>query len=110
MLPKKVARHYHNVEELKNEIEKIIGIDKSYRAIIIGIGNIGQAILNYRGFQASGFNIVGLFDHADELVGSTINGLKVKDISELSSFMKEEKADIAAELEELYEKWEELAE
>lgn len=85
----------YNVEELKNEIEKIIGIDKSYRAIIIGIGNIGQAILNYRGFQASGFNIVGLFDHADELVGSTINGLKVKDISELSSFMKEEKADIA---------------
>ncbi|MGO4987242.1 redox-sensing transcriptional repressor Rex [Gallicola sp. Sow4_E12] len=85
----------YNVEELKNEIEKIIGIDKSYKAIIIGVGNIGRAILNYRGFQNSGFNIVGLFDHAEDLVGKTITGLKVKDISDLESFMKEEEADIA---------------
>lgn len=85
----------YNVEELKNEIEKIIGIDKSYKAIIIGVGNIGRAILNYRGFQNSGFNIVGLFDHAEDLVGKTITGLKVKDISVLESFMKEEEADIA---------------
>lgn len=85
----------YNVEELKNEIEKIIGIDKSYKAIIIGVGNIGRAILNYRGFQNSGFNIVGLFDHAEDLVGKTITGLKVKDISDLKSFMKEEEADIA---------------
>lgn len=85
----------YNVEELKNEIEKIIGIDKSYKAIIIGVGNIGRAILSYRGFQNSGFNIVGLFDHAEDLVGKTITGLKVKDISDLESFMKEEEADIA---------------
>lgn len=85
----------YNVEELKNEIEKIIGIDKSYKAIIIGVGNIGRAILNYRGFQNSGFNIVGLFDHAEDLVGKTITGLKVTDISDLESFMKEEEADIA---------------
>lgn len=85
----------YNVEELKNEIEKIIGIDKSYKAIIIGVGNIGRAILNYRGFQNSGFNIVGLFDHAEDLVGKTITGLNVKDISDLESFMKEEEADIA---------------
>ncbi len=85
----------YNVEELKNEIEKIIGIDKSYKAIIVGVGNIGRAILNYKGFQNSGFNIVGLFDHAEDLIGKTINGLKVMDISGLDSFMKDKKADIA---------------
>lgn len=85
----------YNVEELKNEIEKIIGIDKSYKAIIIGVGNIGRAILSYKGFQNSGFNIVGLFDHAEDLIGETINGLKVMDISGLDSFMKDKKADIA---------------
>ena len=72
----------YNVEELKTEIEKIIGIDKSYKAVIIGMGNIGQAIYKYKGFnEASGFKIVGLFDKGKDTVGKTIHGIKVNDIT-----------------------------
>lgn len=85
----------YNVEELKSEIEKIIGIDKSYKAIIIGIGNIGRAIMNYRGFQDSGFNIVGLFDKSEDLIGQEFNGVVVQDVDHLADYMKKDKADIA---------------
>ena len=85
----------YNVEELKNEIQKIIGIDKSYKAIILGVGNIGQAILNYKGFRNSGFNIVGLFDKSEDLVGTDVNGLKVQHIDHLQEFMKKNKPEIA---------------
>lgn len=86
----------YNVEELKAEIEKIIGIDKSYKAIIVGMGNIGQAIYNYKGFnEASGFEIVGLFDKADNVVGKEMSGKTVKHVDEISEILKEEDVDIA---------------
>lgn len=86
----------YNVEELKNEIEKIIGIDKSYNAIVLGMGNIGQAIYKYPGFsENSGFNIVGLFDVDKNLVGKTILGNKIQHIEKLKTFLKEQKVDIA---------------
>ena len=86
----------YNVEELKTEIEKIIGIDKSYKAVIIGMGNIGQAIYKYKGFnEASGFKIVGLFDKGKDTVGKTIHGIKVNDIKNLSKLLEKEEVDIA---------------
>ncbi len=86
----------YNVEELKAEIEKIIGIDKSYKAIVVGMGNIGQAIYKYRGFnEDSGFKIVGLFDKDKNIVGRTINGIKVNDVKNISKLIDKEDVDIA---------------
>ncbi|WP_099203359.1 redox-sensing transcriptional repressor Rex [Miniphocaeibacter massiliensis] len=86
----------YNVEELKSEIEKIIGIDKSYKAIIVGMGNIGQAIYKYRGFnESSGFKIMGLFDKDKNIIGKTINGIKVSDIANMSKFLEKEDIDMA---------------
>ncbi|QQK07469.1 redox-sensing transcriptional repressor Rex [Miniphocaeibacter halophilus] len=86
----------YNVEELKSEIEKIIGIDKSYKAIIVGMGNIGQAIYKYRGFnEASGFKIVGLFDKDKNTIGRTMSGIKVNDIKNINKFLQKEDVDIA---------------
>lgn len=86
----------YNVEELKSEIEKIIGIDKSYKAVIIGMGNIGQAIYKYKGFnEASGFKIVGLFDKGKDIVDKTIHGIKINDIKNLSKLLEKEEVDIA---------------
>ncbi|WP_300408440.1 redox-sensing transcriptional repressor Rex [Lagierella sp.] len=86
----------YNVEELKLEIEKIIGIDKSYKAIVLGMGNIGQAIYKYRGFnEDSGFKIVGLFDRDKNLIGKTILGKKIQDVKNLEGFLKEQEVDIA---------------
>ena len=86
----------YNVEELKAEIEKIIGIDKSYKAIVVGMGNIGQAIYKYRGFnEDSGFKIVGLFDKDKNIIGRTINGIKVNDVKNISKLLEKEDVDIA---------------
>lgn len=86
----------YNVEELKAEIEKIIGIDKSYKAIIVGMGNIGQAIYKYKGFnEASGFKIMGLFDKDKNIIGKTLSGVKVTDISKMADFLKKESIDMA---------------
>lgn len=84
----------YNVEELKSEIEKIMGINKSYRAIILGCGNIGKAIMNYKGFKSSGFNIVDVFDHGKK-VGSKISDYEIRDIDKLEEYLKEEKLEIA---------------
>ncbi|MDY6065905.1 MAG: redox-sensing transcriptional repressor Rex [Finegoldia sp.] len=84
----------YNVEELKAEIEKIIGLDKSYTAIIIGYGNIGKAILNYKGFTDSGFKIAAIFDHGNK-VGEKVNDIEIRDIDELLDYLKDNKTDIA---------------
>lgn len=84
----------YNVQELKEELEKIIGIDKDYPSVVIGFGNIGQAIFNYKPFHESGMKYIGIFD-VGELVGQEFEGLTVQDISELEEFMKNETAEIA---------------
>lgn len=85
----------YNVEELKGEIEKIIGIDKSYKAIVIGMGNIGHAIFNYRGFQTSGFRVKALFDRNPEKIGTKVNELEVRDVKTLPEYLNNEEVDIA---------------
>ncbi len=84
----------YNVEELRSEIEKIIGINKSYKAIILGCGNIGKAIMNYKGFKSSGFNIVDVFDHGDK-VGNKIFDYEIKDVDKLDEYLAENKPEIA---------------
>jgi len=85
----------YNVEELKIELEKIMGVDKPYNVVIVGFGNIGSALLNYSGFKKKGFKVVGIFDNSPEIIGSKQNDVVVKDISELEEVVTREKVDIA---------------
>ncbi|MDO5690638.1 MAG: redox-sensing transcriptional repressor Rex [Tissierellia bacterium] len=85
----------YNVEELRGEIEKIIGIDKNYDAIVLGIGNIGQAITQYSGFKDSGFNIVALFDKAPRMVGKKVSGLEIRKIDTLEEYLRNNSIQIA---------------
>ncbi|MEB3024297.1 MULTISPECIES: redox-sensing transcriptional repressor Rex [unclassified Parvimonas] len=85
----------YNVEELKIELEKIMGVDKPYNVAIVGFGNIGSALLNYSGFKKKGFKVVGIFDNSPEIIGSKQNDVVVKDISELEEVVTREKVDIA---------------
>lgn len=85
----------YNVEELKHELERIMGINNPYNVIIIGIGNIGSALLNYSGFRKKGFKIVGIFDNDEEILKTKFNDLEVMHIDELSDFVKKNKIDIA---------------
>lgn len=83
----------YNAEELRSHIDKILGIDRIYKAIVVGVGHLGRAIARYPGFKKSGFSIDMLFD-IDEVAGTIVDGIKVKSISELSEFLKENKIDV----------------
>ena len=84
---------YH-VGRLKQEIMKILGIGNSYKAIVVGAGNIGQALLKYKHFVEEGYNIVAVFDADETVIGKTINGITVNPVSDLPDFINENMIDI----------------
>ncbi|MCI8805164.1 MAG: redox-sensing transcriptional repressor Rex [Clostridiales bacterium] len=84
----------YNVELLYEEIKKILGIDKQYNLVIIGAGNIGQALVNYVNFQRRGFNFIAMFDINPRLIGMTIRGIEIYDIDTLEDFLKSHDVDI----------------
>ena len=85
----------YNVETLYSEIKKILGLDKEYNMIVLGSGNIGQALVKYEGFKTRGFRIIALFDNNPSLIGSKIQDLAVTDIATLADFIKKNQIDIA---------------
>ncbi len=84
----------YNVKELLNEISGILGLTKEYKMVIIGAGNIGQAIANYTNFERLAFSLVGIFDVNPKLIGLKIRDVEVTDIDELASFLKATPIDI----------------
>ncbi|NYB74806.1 redox-sensing transcriptional repressor Rex [Sedimentibacter hydroxybenzoicus DSM 7310] len=85
----------YDVENLRNEIARILGLDKKYKIIIIGAGNIGQAIANYTGFYEADYEVVALFDKNPKLIGMSMRNALIKDIDELEEFLNVENIDIA---------------
>jgi redox-sensing transcriptional repressor len=85
----------YNVEDLYNEIRKILGLSRPYNTIIIGAGNLGQALANYTSFGDLGFNLKGIFDINPKIVGMTIAGTEVKDIDDIGAFIKDNQVEIA---------------
>lgn len=86
----------YNVEYLHSEIGKILGLDKQYNLIIIGAGNLGQALANYSDFERRGFYVKGIFDINPRLVGMSIRGIEIKNIDDMEEFVKSHQIDIAA--------------
>lgn len=85
----------YNVEMLYEEIKKILGLDRTYNLIIIGGGNLGQALANYANFDKRGFKFIAIFDKNPRLVGLNIHGLEILDVADLPSFLQKNKVDIA---------------
>ena len=85
----------YNVEYLFVEIAKILGLDREHKLVLIGAGNLGQALLNYNNFERRGFLFKGIFDQNPKLHGLKIKDLEVKPMEELASFIQENKIDIA---------------
>jgi len=86
----------YNVEYLYTEIAKILGLDKKYNIVIIGAGNLGQAIANYADFARRGFVVKGVFDIDPSLEGNKIRGVKIQMIDKLEDFIKNNDIKIAA--------------
>lgn len=82
------------VRELKIKIASILGIDRSWRVALIGLGNIGSALVSYKEFQKQGFQIVKLFDNDQRKIGSNHKGIVVSDVKNLQSELKEAKIEM----------------
>lgn len=85
----------YNVSYLYSEIGKILGLDKTHHMIIIGAGNLGQALANYVKFEKRGFKVVGIFDVNPVLKGISIRGNEIRMMDELPAFLKENDVEIA---------------
>jgi redox-sensing transcriptional repressor len=86
----------YNVKYLYEEIGKILGLNQTHNIIVIGAGNLGQALANYVKFEKLGFVIIGLFDVNPALDGVTVRGIKIHMLDELEDFCAENRVDIAA--------------
>lgn len=82
------------VDDLINGIEKLLGFDENHRAILVGVGHLGNALLNYQGFEQYNLEIVGAFDYNKELIGKTINGINIYDFDDISSIRRKLNATI----------------
>ena len=85
----------YNVKYLYTEIGKILGLDTVHPMIIVGAGNLGQALANYVEFEKRGFKLVGIFDENPVLEGIAVRGIEIQMISDLPFFLKENNVEIA---------------
>ncbi|HEX2927353.1 MAG TPA: redox-sensing transcriptional repressor Rex [Ruminiclostridium sp.] len=85
----------YNVESLYSEIGNILGINKTFYCIIIGAGNMGQALSNYENFVKRGFKIIGIFDVNPAVIGKKLKNLEVMNLDLLEDFISQNKVDIA---------------
>ena len=85
----------YNVKYLHTEIGKILGLDNTHNFVIIGAGNLGQALGGYVNFERRGFIFCGIFDNNPDVVGKNVRGIKVRPMEELEEFVKSNNIDIA---------------
>ncbi len=84
----------YNVPGLLAKLREILGLDRQWRVCVVGVGRLGQAIVEYDGFGPQGFQIVAAFDASAPMVGRQIGGLTVRDVSELDPFLRSSHVDI----------------
>lgn len=85
----------YNIESLYGEIGKILGVDRRFTTVIIGAGNMGNALANYGNFKKRGYDLIGIFDISPDRVGKVINGLKIMHMDKLDDFIRKNNVDIA---------------
>lgn len=86
----------YNIEFLTNQINNILNIDKEWKMVLVGCGNIGHAIINYSGFSENGFHVVAAVDSNPELIGKQINDkIIVRDINDIEEIIRENDIQIA---------------
>lgn len=88
----------YSVDDLRQHITKILGLDRPHRVGIVGAGNLGAALANYNGFTTSNFNVVALFDNDKEKIGRAVggrDGLVVEDVRRIGRVVREKEIDVA---------------
>ena len=85
----------YQVAELTQRMRRILGLERDWRVVIVGVGKIGAALAQYEGFQQRGFRVVGLYDSDPAKIGREIYGLEVRAIDSLAEDNRERPVDIA---------------
>ena len=85
----------YNVQTLRKSIGVILHIDKGHTAVLIGVGNLGRALLRNFHFSKYGFEVTGAFDPSPAQIGRVIGEVKVRPLDELEEFVRQKRPDIA---------------
>ena len=85
----------YNVEKLYEGLGEILGINRQRKAILVGAGNLGKALIKNFDFKASGFDLVCAFDANEKVIGTELGNVKICDTANLYSYVSENKPDIA---------------
>ena len=85
----------YNVEELRAEVGRILGTDNQHRIIVVGVGNLGHALMQNFRFLESGFTLDAAFDISPALIGSKVAGIPVLSMDELESYLNDHHVDVA---------------
>ena len=86
----------YNVQYLHDEIAKILGLNKRHDMIIVGAGNMGCALANFKGFVKSGFHVIALFDINPEMEGRMVGDVPILMMKDLPEFLRTHDVSIAA--------------
>ena len=86
----------YNVEELRAEIGHILGVDKDHKLIMIGVGNLGRALLQNFPFSQIGFTVDAAFDVAPSVIGKTVNGVQVYSMDDLEQYLQTHNVDVVS--------------
>ena len=84
----------YNVEELRAEIGHILGVDKKHHLVMIGVGNLGHALLQNFHFSQAGFSVDAAFDVSPTQIGTVVNGVPVYSMDDLESYLQEHSVDV----------------
>ena len=84
----------YNVEELRAEIGHILGVDNDHHLIMIGVGNLGHALLQNFRFSQTGFSVDAAFDISPTVVGTTVNCVPIYAMADLDSYIREHSVDV----------------
>jgi redox-sensing transcriptional repressor len=84
----------YRCDELVDAIRKILGTDREWRVALVGVGNLGRALLGYRGFHEQGFRLVAAFDEDSAKIGTKIDGVEIFAIKDLAEVMSNEKVEL----------------
>ena len=81
--------------ELITALRHRLGVDRTWTAVVVGVGNLARALLRYRGFAEQGFQFVGLFDADPQKIGQVIEGIEVHAPAKLPEIIASTKAELA---------------
>jgi len=84
----------YNVARLLEELNQILGLTHEWAMVLVGVGQLGRAILGYDGFAPQGFRIIASFDDDPNTIGTSVNGQMIKSVSTLRETLEQRKADI----------------